>query len=127
MAEEITRAICRWCHSQCRVAVHSENGRLTRIEEDPTDPRVHTILPRTKACPRLAGAKEYIYHPDRVRFPLKRVGERGENKWETITWEQALDEIAGKLDGIRNKYGAESLMLTGGTGRTAMWCRQRFL
>lgn len=127
MAEQVTRAICRWCHAQCRVAVYSENGRLVKIEEDRTDPRVDKILPRTMGCPRLAGAKEYVYHPDRVRFPLKRVGERGENKWQRVTWEQALDEIADKLSGIRNKYGPESLMTTGGTGRTTMWVPDRFL
>ena len=78
-------------------------------------------------CPRRAGAKEFIYHPDRVRFPLKRVGERGGNKWERITWEQALDEIADKLKGITEKYGPESLMITSGTGRTTMWAQWRFL
>ena len=45
MAEKVIRAICRMCHSQCRVAVHSENGRLVRIEEDRTDPRVTIYSP----------------------------------------------------------------------------------
>jgi anaerobic selenocysteine-containing dehydrogenase len=99
---------------------------LVRIEEDPTDPRVDNILPRTKGCPRLAGAKEYVYHPDRVRFPLKRVGERGENKWQRVTWNQALDEIADKLSGIKDRYGPESLVSTAGTGRTHYWARLRF-
>ena len=49
--------------------MHSEDGRLVKIEEDRTDPRVDAVLPRTKGCLRLAGAKEYIYHPDRDRFP----------------------------------------------------------
>ena len=75
MAEQVKRAICRWCHSQCRVVVHSENGKLVKIEEDRTDPRVDQIFPHTRGCARLAGAKEYIYHQDRVRFPLKRKGE----------------------------------------------------
>jgi len=78
-------------------------------------------------CPRRAGAHEYIYHPERVRFPLKRVGGRGENKWERITWEQALDEIAEKLKEIKKEYGPESLFVTSGTGRTMMWPRVRFM
>lgn len=127
MAEKAKRAMCRWCHSQCRVAVYSENARLVKIEEDTTDPRVDMIFPRTRGCPRMLGAKEFIYHPDRVRFPLKREGERGENKWERITWEQALDEIAGKFRRIRDEYGPESLMITSGTGRTTMWPRIRFM
>jgi len=127
MAEQVKRAICRWCHADCRVAVHSDNGRLVKIEEDRTDPRVDTILPHTRGCLRLAMAQEYIYHPDRVRFPLKRIGERGANKWARITWEQALDEIADKLEGIRRKYGPESLMATQGTARTTTWTGQRFM
>ena len=126
MTEQVKRAICRWCHAQCRVAVYSENGRLLRIEEDRTDPRVDVILPRTKGCQRLAGAKEYVYHPDRVRFPLKRKGERGENKWQQITWEDAFDEITNKLDELRDKYGPETLMITSGTGRSTHWARSRF-
>lgn len=124
--EKVTRALCRWCHEICRVTVHSKNGRLVKIEEDHTDPRTDPAFPWTKACPRLAAAHEYVYHPDRVRFPLKRAGERGENKWQKITWEQALDEIAGKLEEIRKRYGPESLMITSGTGRTTQWTRIRF-
>jgi thiosulfate reductase/polysulfide reductase chain A len=126
MTEQMKRAVCRWCHARCRVVVHTENGRLVKIEEDRTDPRVDTMLPRTKGCLRLSGAKEYIYHPDRVKYPLKRIGDKGENRWEKITWEQALDEIAGKLEVVRGKYGPESLMITSGTSRTLFWPRVRF-
>ncbi len=126
MAEKVTRSICRWCHSQCRVAVHTDNGKLVKIEEDPTDPRVKQIYPATRGCVRLAGAKEYVYHPNRVRFPMRRVGERGENKWERITWKQAIDEIAEKLEKIKNQYGPETLMITSGTGRSTQWVWQRF-
>lgn len=127
MPEKVNRSICRWCHSQCRVVVHSEDDRLLKIEEDRTDPRVDQIFPPTKACVRLAGAKEFVYHPERLRFPLKRKGERGENKWETISWPQALDEIATKLNEVINKYGVESLATTSGTGRTTNWVWQRFM
>ena len=126
MAEQMKRAVCRWCHARCRVVVHTENGRLVKIEEDRTDPRVDTMLPRTKGCLRLSGAKEYVYHPDRVKYPLKRIGDKGENRWEKITWEQALDEIADKLEVIRGKFGPESLTITSGTSRTLFWPRVRF-
>lgn len=127
MAEKITRAICHWCHSQCRVAVHSENGQFVKIEEDSTDPRVDKIFPPTRACVRLAGAREFVYHPERLRFPLKRKGEKGENKWETISWPQALDEIAAKLGEITSKYGVEAVATTNGTGRTTQWVWIRFM
>lgn len=127
MSEQVTRSICRWCHSACRVVVHSENGQLIKIEEDRTDPRVDQIFPPTKACVRLAGAKEFIYHPERLRLPLKRKGERGEGKWETISWSQAVGEIAEKLGDIVKKYGPESVATTSGTGRTDLWVWQRFM
>jgi anaerobic selenocysteine-containing dehydrogenase len=66
----------------------------------------------------LLGAKEMMYHPDRVNFPLKRAGDRGEGRWMAISWEQAFDEIATRLDRIKQSYGAESLAFTTGTWRT---------
>jgi len=60
---------------------------------------------------------EFMYHPDRLCFPLKRVGERGEGKWQTISWEQAFDEIAEKLQVLKDKYGGETLGGVKGTFR----------
>ncbi len=124
---EIKRAVCEMCHSRCRVAVHSENGHLVTIEEDRSDPRVDSIFPPTRACLRLRGAKEWMYHPNRVNFPLRRAGEKGEGKWERISWEQALGEIAQRLSEIKQRYGAESLVSTIGTGRTRTEYQARFL
>jgi thiosulfate reductase/polysulfide reductase chain A len=59
---------------------------------------------------------KWLGHPDQLMYPLKRVGERGENKWERIDWEQALDEIAEKLKNIKAQYGAESLVSMEGIG-----------
>jgi anaerobic selenocysteine-containing dehydrogenase len=100
---------------------------LIKIEEDRSDPRVDQILPATRGCARLLGAKEYVYHPDRLRFPLKRKGQRGENRWERISWDQALDEIAQKLKELRDKYGPETLMTTSGTDRSNAWTKMRFM
>lgn len=118
MTTETRRVVCNFCHARCRVVVHSANGHLVDIEEDRSDPRVDAIFPPTRACIRLRGAREWMYHPDRVNFPLRRVGEKGEGKWERISWVQALDEIAVKLTKIKEKYGAEAIAATTGTGRT---------
>ncbi len=117
MVEKTIRSVCEMCHARCRVAVVSENNRLVRIEEDRTDPRVDNIYPPTRACLRRQGATEWMTHPDRINFPLKRIGERGEGKWQRVSWDQAFDEIAGKLSDIRQKHGAEALAMTQGTGR----------
>ena len=116
--EEVKKAICEFCLAKCRVLVHSLNGYLVKIEEDRSDPRVDRRFPPTRACQRLRGAKEWFYHPDRVDFPLKRVGEKGEGKWARISWEQAFKEIAERLEGIKQKYGAEAIAMTTGTART---------
>ena len=58
-----------------------------------------------------------MYHPDRVNFPLKRAGERGEGKWRRISWEQAFEEIAQQLQMIRDRYGAEAVAGVKGTFR----------
>jgi anaerobic selenocysteine-containing dehydrogenase len=66
-------------------------------------------------CVKATPALELHDHPDRLNRPLKRVGRRGEGAWEEIGWEQALDEIAGKLASIRDREGPEALALLGGT------------
>ncbi|MFC1968469.1 molybdopterin-dependent oxidoreductase [Chloroflexota bacterium] len=117
-ATEIKKAMCKFCHSQCRVLVYSEDGRLTKIEEDRSSPKVDAVQPPISACIRLRGAKEFMYHPDRVNFPLKRAGEKGEGKWHQISWDQALDEIADKLKAIIAEHGPQSIGSITGTGRT---------
>ncbi len=118
MVQETKRAVCEHCHARCRVLVHSENGRLIDFDVDRSYPLWDQIYPPTKGCIRLIGAKEMMYHPDRVNFPLRRAGKKGEGKWEVIAWDKALDEIAAKLEQIRQKYGAEALAITTGTWRT---------
>ena len=117
MVQETKKAVCYFCKGYCPVLVHSENGRLISVEGDPSGPGADDIFARVKGCIRRPSAKEVMYHPDRVNFPLKRAGEKGEAKWERISWEQAFDEIAEKLQGIKDKYGAEALAGIKGTFR----------
>jgi thiosulfate reductase/polysulfide reductase chain A len=127
MAQEVKRAVCEFCNPRCRILVYSENGKMVKMEEDKSTPWAVGIWPPTKACPRHRGAKEFMYHRDRLCFPLKRAGEKGEGKWQQISWEQAFDEIAEKLGELRDKYGAETLACHGGTYRTTEWVHSRFM
>jgi len=78
-------------------------------------------------CPRTAAVREWFYHPLRLNYPLRRTGERGENKWERISWEQALDEIAQKLGEIKDRYGAEGIAIcSNGENNCAEEYRARF-
>ncbi len=112
------KAICSMCHARCRVIVNSENGHLTSIEEDTSFPKAGKVWPPVKACLRLRGAKEWMYHRNRVNYPRKRTGEKGSGQWQTIPWDQAFDEIAGKLTRLKQQFGPETLAFTSGTGRT---------
>ncbi len=125
--EEAKLAICEMCHSRCRVVVHSQNGQVLKIEADRSYPLVDEIFPPTNGCIRLNGAKEWVNHPTRLNFPMKRAGEKGEGKWQKISWNQALNEIAERLKELKQKHGAESLAFTGGTGRTRDHFTARFM
>jgi len=69
---------------------------------------------------------EYFYHPARLNYPLKCVGERGDNKWQEISWDDAFAEIASRTKTVIGQYGPEAIATTSGTGRTHDEIRQRF-
>lgn len=119
---DIKRVICNFCASGCGVLVHVQDGQIIKIEGN----REHPIS-RGFTCQRIKYATRWLNHPEQLKYPLKRAGERGEGKWQRITWEQALDEIAEKLSALKEKYGPETLAVTEGTLRGALfWMRSRF-
>ena len=75
---ETKKSICMWCKGECGVLVKVKDGKLLGIEEIPDYPR--KVFPRLAGCPRARRAAEYVYHPDRLRYPRKRIGDRGEGK-----------------------------------------------
>ncbi|WP_309493228.1 molybdopterin-dependent oxidoreductase [Candidatus Hecatella orcuttiae] len=105
------KTICQACHCECGVLVHVENERVVKIEGDPAFP-----LNRGFICVKGEKYSEFVEHLDRLKHPLKRVGERGGGKWRRISWDQALNEIAEKLTEIKEKYGSESIASIHGTG-----------
>lgn len=115
MAEktEVKKCICVGCKGECGVLVHVKNNHIVNATEDPEWPA--KVWPPTRSCVRLRAAKEWFYHPERLNFPLKRAGDRGDGKWELITWKQAFDEMAEKLQGIIDQNGPESVFYTEGT------------
>jgi len=118
MAIEVKKVVCRYCKGGCHVLAHVENDHLIKATEDPDNTRKYNIFPKTAGCGKLRAAAEVMYHPERVNYPLKRIGEKGEGKWQEISWENALDEIAGKLHRIKEEYGAEAIAGVKGTRRT---------
>jgi len=73
-------------------------------------------MPGLKACPRGLAKKEIVYAENRLRQPLKRVGERGSGKFEPISWEEALDTVARELQRVKDLYGNSAIFLMDHTG-----------
>jgi thiosulfate reductase/polysulfide reductase chain A len=92
--------------------MHVKDGKLLAVKGDPDGPLNHG-----KLCPIGAATTELVYHPDRLKFPQRRIGPRGSGKWERISWDEALDEISEKVLKIREESGPESIAMGTGTGR----------
>ncbi|HHV64666.1 MAG TPA: molybdopterin-dependent oxidoreductase [Peptococcaceae bacterium] len=98
----------------CGMKLYIKNGRLVKVEGDEEHP-----ITQGRLCPRCLCLPEYVHHPQRIIYPMKRVGKRGENKWQRISWDEALDIIVEKVKYYKENYGAESIIVFGGTGRQA--------
>jgi len=110
--EQVIRSNCRGCHGGCGVLVHVKDGRIIKLEGDPEIPSNRGTM-----CSKGLAYLQLVYHPDRVKYPLKRSGKRGEGKWQRISWDEALDTIVNKYKEIIPKYGPEAIVIGQGTGR----------
>lgn len=106
------RTACRSCHGGCGVIAHVKDGKVIKVEGDPDSPISHGSL-----CSKGLAILQLAYHPDRILYPMKRVGEKGEGKWQRITWDEALDTIAERFKKVIAEYGPESIVVGQGTGR----------
>lgn len=120
--ETVVKSTCRGCHGVCGVLVHLKNGRVVKVTGDPDCPTSEGYI-----CVKGKASVELLYHPDRLRFPLKRVGARGENQWQRVSWDEALDTVAQRLLKTKNEFGVESIGATQGTGRPYINFFGRFL
>jgi len=105
-ASEVRRSVCALdCPDACAMLVHIEDGRATKVEGDPDHPVTRGFL-----CGKVAQYLEREYHPERLQYPLRRVGKKGEGRFERISWETALDTIAHRLQASVAQYGSESIL-----------------
>lgn len=91
------------CGGRCVINAHIKDGVITRLSTDTKEDTF--VMPQLRACIRGRGYRQFVYNPDRLKFPMKRVGKRGEGKFEQITWEEAIDYIAGELTRLTEQYG----------------------
>ena len=99
MSTNIVRAVCPHdCPDTCALLVKVTNGVATEVRGDPEHPTTAGVL-----CTKVSRYTERTYHKDRLLYPQKRVGQKGEGKFERISWEEALDTIASRLKTIVKK------------------------
>lgn len=103
------------CGSRCALRVHVKDGVITRIETDNTGNDEYG-LHQLRACPRGRSMRQRIYAKERIPYPMRRVGRRGEGKFERISWDEAIREVSGRLKKTLDEYGNEAVYLNYGTG-----------
>ena len=96
---------CWQCVSRCSIIGYIEDGRLVKIEGQPKSIRTEGLV-----CSKAQAGMNQVYDPDRILYPMKRAGKRGEGKWKRISWDQALGEIAGRLKKLRDDGHPEKFM-----------------
>ncbi|MCG8653747.1 MAG: molybdopterin-dependent oxidoreductase [Pirellulales bacterium] len=105
--------MCQLCSTVCGIIGYVKNDRLIKVEGNPNDPNSRGHL-----CARGHAALNHVYHPERLLYPLRRVGRRGEGKWKRISWDEALDEIAAKLKAVRESGHPEEFAFHQGRQRS---------
>lgn len=106
---EVVTGICGICPAGCGVNVHLVDGKIERL----TPLKGH---PQGIVCPRGLQAREIVYSPDRLLYPQRRAGERGQGKTRRITWDEAYDLIVANLENIAEKYGPQAVAIYTGRG-----------
>jgi len=97
---------CDLCFWKCGAIAYLKDGELWKVEGNPLDP-----LSKGRLCPRGTGGVGAHYDEDRLKTPLIRKNLRGEEKWVEVTWDEAFDFIADKMNKIKNEYGPEAVAL----------------
>ena len=110
--DQVIKSHCRMCHGGCGVLVYTKNGKVAKIAGDQDCPINHGTL-----CSKGLASAQLVYHPDRLTYPVRRVGPKGSGKWERISWDEALDRIAERILDYKAEFGAESIVMGYGTGR----------
>jgi len=95
----------RDCYDTCGIVTAVDEGKLIEVKANSKHPITQGYL-----CPKGQNLIEYVYHKDRVLYPLRRTGSKGEGKFKRISWDDALDEIASRLTKVVDEHGSNSVL-----------------
>lgn len=112
MVDTINSFCARLCSGTCGILVTRQGQTITEVRGDPD-----CQFNQGYICPKGRALPELIYHPDRLKYPLKRIGQKGEDKWQPISKNEALDTIATKLEKSVKEFGPQSTMIYAGAYR----------
>lgn len=101
---------CHDCGGRCVLKAHVQDGRIIRFETDNGEE------PQIRACLRGRAYRQRVYSPERLQYPLRRTGERGQGQFERISWDEALGTVASEMKKIRKTYGNSAILLAAGSG-----------
>ena len=101
---------CHVCPGHCSVKATVEEGKVVDIVPDKESGLPNELCPVKKGR---FSIPEVLHHPDRLKYPQKRVGARGEGKWERISWDEALDLIASKYQQTLEQHGPDAVAVYG--------------
>ncbi|MBV9086946.1 MAG: molybdopterin-dependent oxidoreductase, partial [Acidobacteriaceae bacterium] len=106
-AKKVVHAACPHdCPDACGVLITVDNGRATKIQGDPSHPVTRGFL-----CAKVAKYLDRVYSPDRVLYPMRRVGPKGPNaRFERISWDAAISEICSRFRSITTEFGSEGIL-----------------
>ena len=108
----VYKTACRGCHGGCLYDITVEDGRVVKARPSKDGP-----LNRGRGCVKGMSIIEQMYHPQRLIYPQKRIGARGSGQWQRISWEEAYDTIAERMNCLIRAYGPECISALTGTGR----------
>lgn len=103
------------CGGRCPLRLHVKDNVILRVEGDDHPDNGEQL----RTCLRCRAFRKYVHHPERLMYPQKRIGEKGEGRFERISWDEALDALAGRLKETKDKYGPASILLMTGGGYLA--------
>ena len=122
---ELKPTNCHFCGYLCAFTATVEDGRVVDLVPDttryPYDERI------VRGCRRWRMNLDVLDDPNRINYPLRRVGERGANRWERVSWDEALDDIADRLQKLAGEYGPATLASAIGGPHASFWPLHRFM